>query len=335
MTPTKKILSYIGAAFLALPLVASAHVKWFAESTGVARVYQITDIPVLIWIAAVIIIVCIGIYLERKLYVSKWLLPHIKTWAPAALSLASIGFGASLVIFSCAGFVFAPNLNAGSGIGAGTGSDNLMLLIQLAAGIMILLGIYERIGALLVLVLYALCVHKFGAYEMLDTLEIVGFAIYAVIVGRPKWRLVRKEWFEKVTHHFHSYAVPILRVGTGLNLIILGFTEKILEPALTQNFLMHYHWNFMQAIGFTAFSDYWFAFSAGVSEALFGLFFLLGLVTRLTISALALFLVTTLILLGPFELVGHLPHFSIAIVLFVLGSGSRLKLINNSDKINS
>jgi uncharacterized membrane protein YphA (DoxX/SURF4 family) len=119
--------------------------------------------------------------------------------------------------------------------------------------------------------------------------------------------------------------VPFLRTATGLNLIILGFSEKIISPGLTQNFLSHYDWNFMQALGFEWFTDYWFAFCAGSFETLLGIFFLFGLFTRLTTLALAGFLVTTLALLGPVELMGHLPHFSIAVVLLIMGAGARLK----------
>jgi uncharacterized membrane protein YphA (DoxX/SURF4 family) len=162
--------------------------------------------------------------------------------------------------------------------------------------------------------------------EMMDTFEMLGFSIFAMIVGRPKWRIVDTEIFKEYTHKIHSYGLPLLRIGTGLNLFILGFSEKIMSPSLTENFLSIYHWNFMQNIGFNWFTDYWFAFSAGVAEALFGLFFILGLVTRTTTIALAVFLLSTLVMLGPVELMGHLPHFSIAIVLLLFGAGSRLKM---------
>ena len=127
-------------------------------------------------------------------------------------------------------------------------------------------------------------------------------------------------------HHFHQYGVSLLRIGVGLNLIILGFSEKILKPSLTQNFLEQFVWNFMYHLGYTWFTDYWFAYAAGVSEILFGVFLLLGLVTRTTILALSVFLISTLILLGPVELMGHLPHFSIALVLLVFGAGSRMHM---------
>jgi uncharacterized membrane protein YphA (DoxX/SURF4 family) len=191
---------------------------------------------------------------------------------------------------------------------------------------MILLGFYERLGGFLLIVLYVLAVSRFGFVEMMDTLEMVGFAFYAMIIGRPKWKIAESQFMRTLTHPFHQYGVSILRIGIGLNLIILGFSEKILKPSLTHNFLATYDWNFMHNLGFTWFTDYWFAYAGGVVEALFGLFFLFGLVTRISVVALAVFLVTTLILLGPIELMGHLPHFSIALVLLVFGAGSRMHM---------
>jgi uncharacterized membrane protein YphA (DoxX/SURF4 family) len=174
--------------------------------------------------------------------------------------------------------------------------------------------------------LFALATFKYGVVDMVDAVEMLGIAIFMLIAGRPKWRLVEsikeKEWFNK----WSDYAVPIIRIGTGINLMVLGFTEKIFAPSLTQNFLATHSWNFMEALGFTSFTNYWFAFSAGMTEFIFGLMLLLGLVTRITTLTLACFLVTTLILLGPVELIGHLPHFAIAIVLLVFGSGNKLKL---------
>lgn len=303
-------------SILAIPTIAAAHVKWFAKPGEYVRPYQITDMPVILTIVVSFIIICVGVYLDRKLNVPKWMGRFMNRWASVALSIASIGFGLSFIIFSIKGFIFAPNLPA----------TPLLLAIQAVAGVMIFLGLFEKIGGFLLVVLFGLSVQQYGFMEMMDTFEMLGFALYAMIVGRPKWRIVDVHIFKNITHKLHAYGVPILRVATGLNLIILGFSEKIMAPALTQNFLAHYDWNFMHhVLGLEWFTDYWFAFCAGSVEVLFGVFLLLGLVTRLTIIGLAVFLVTTLILLGPIELIGHLPHFSIAIVLLVMGAGSRLK----------
>ncbi len=309
-------------SFLLLsPFVTFAHVKWFATPEKDIPFYKITDPNVILAIVLGLIIIGLGIYLENKLKVPNRLNASIQKWAPKVLSIASIGFGLAFIIFSLQGFIFAPNLPAVGAMGAS------MLALQFLAGIMILLGLYERVGGLLIILLFILGINEYGMYEMLDTLEMIGFAIYVIIIGRPKWKIRDTNLIEPVTHPMHSYGLPILRAGTGLNLIILGFTEKILTPSLTDNFLSTHNWNFMQSLGFEGFTNYWFAFSAGSVEILFGIFFLLGLVTRTTTICLAIFLATTLVLLGPVELVGHLPHFSIAIVLLVLGAGSKLVLV--------
>lgn len=316
---TARLLTLLSVIFL--PSFALAHVKWFAESTEVVRPYQFTDIPVMLSILFIAVTLFVGVFLEKKLPVLKWYNKLIQQTAPAILSLASIGFGLSFLIFSYNGFIFAPNLQVET-------FGSILLIIQALAGLMILLGIYERLGGFLLVVLYALAVKEFGFMEMMDTLEMIGFAFYAMIIGRPKWKIVESEYISKIMHHFHQYGVSILRIGIGLNLIILGFSEKILKPSLTRDFLSTYDWNFMHNLGFTWFTDYWFAYAGGVTEILFGLFFLFGLATRLSVAALAVFLVTSLVLLGPVELMGHLPHFSIALVLLVFGAGSRMHMKN-------
>jgi len=306
-----------------VPIITEAHVKWFASAVDTVRPYALTDIPVLISICIGLCMILAGVSLERILEVPKWYQNFIEKYAPNILSVASIGFGLSYFIFSYMGFVFAPNLPATGEVGT------LLLTLQTIAGLMILLGFFERIGGLLLVVLFILASRVYGFAEMMDTFEMLGFAVYAMIIGRPKWRIVESVTFSRLMHVFHRFGVSVLRVGTGINLIILGFSEKILVPGLTQAFLEEYPWNFMKNIGFDWYTDYWFAYSAGFAEMLFGIFILLGLVTRTTIIALAVFLISTLMLLGPMELIGHLPHFSIAAVLLVFGPGSAMHMKKN------
>ncbi len=303
-----------------VPTVTFAHVRWFAEEEVHVKMYSITDPKVLIGVFFFLIVVLLGIYLEKKLKVPARLDNFIEKLAPYVLSIASIGFGLALLLFSYNGFVFAPNLQILDNMG------RWMIFVQALAGFMILFGIYERLAGLIVIVLFGLVFVEFGFIEMIDTLSMVGFAIYIMIIGRPKWKIVETNIFESISHRLHNYGYPALRLFTGLNLLLLGFTEKIFAPSLTQNFLQHYNWNFMQNMGLGFFTDYYFAFYAGLAEILFGVFFILGLITRTTTIFLSLFLVTTLYLLGPVELVGHLPHFSMAIVTLVLGSGTRFVL---------
>lgn len=323
----------VGASILFLsimPTIVSAHVKWFAHSTGYARPYQLADWPVVGTIAACIAALLIGAWASKKLDVPRWLKKFMERWSSAALSIASIGFGLSFLIFSYEGFIFAPNLIPHGGAGL---SASALLIIQAVAGAMIFLGFFEKVGGFLLVVLFWLGIRQFGFAEMMDTFEMLGFALYAMIVGRPKWRIADVHVFHHLAHKLHAYGVPFLRVATGLNLIILGFSEKIMAPALTQNFLQRYDWNFMHhVLGLEWFTDYWFAFCAGSVETMLGVFLLFGICTRLTTLVLAVFLIATLVLLGPVELIGHLPHFSIAVVMLVMGAGARLKIGSSHSK---
>lgn len=322
-----KILNkFILTLLLFIPTFSYAHVRWFAQEAGYIRPYSITDTPVTIWILIALCIIAIGFYLEKKLNVPPKIHDFLEKIAPAVLSLASIGFGFAFIIFAYKGFIFSPNLVADNDL-VGRG----LLLLEGLAGAMMLFGVYGRIAGLFIVILFVFGIHEYGASNMIDTLEMLGFACYIMIIGRPKWKIIETNFLQKFSHRIHKYSYSILRIGTGLNLVVLGFTEKVLAPSLTKDFLAHYHWNFMQnALGFTQFTDYWFAFSAGMVEILFGIFFVLGLVTRTTTICLAVFLILTLAMLGPIELVGHLPHFSIAIVLLVLGSGPKMLLPKNS-----
>jgi uncharacterized membrane protein YphA (DoxX/SURF4 family) len=317
---SNQIAVFFGALLGMLPIKSYAHVKWFAEENiTYHKPYSFLDQNILIITLVAILIIIIGFILERKIKIPEKFQKYISKIAPIVISCSTIFFGLALIFFSFYGFIFAPNLIEFDLF------FKLMLGLQLIAGIMILAGFYEKIGGLLVIILFFLSILKFGFIEMLDALEILAFSIYIFIVGRPKWKLLESNYFNKITHKIHSAGYSILRIGTGMNLIVLGFTEKILSPNLAQNFLNQYHWNFMPNLGFINYTDYYFIFSAGIVEALFGIFLVLGLVTRITTFVLAIFLIITLVLLGPTELIGHLPHFSIAFIFLVLGKGAQLK----------
>lgn len=298
-----------------LPLTTFAHVKWFTEAGIATPAYSFTNWQVWVWIMATAAVVFIAYKLE-----GKFKAPHIpEKFKSTVLTLADIGIGLSFLFFSYHGFVFAPNIVVDGALGQG------LLILQTIIGLCYVFGFYTRVAALGLIVMWFGGLFHYGWLEIMDTLEILGFGIYGVLAGHPTWRLKESQTLKKATEKFSMYSLPLLRVFIGLNLIGLGLGEKILRPDLGLAFLSQYHWNFMEHLGFV-FSDYWFVFSAGAAEMLIGILLVLGLLTRTTMLILSGFLITTLILLGPIELVGHLPHFSLAVVLLLLGSGPRLKI---------
>ncbi|MEK7130494.1 MAG: hypothetical protein AAB793_02460 [Patescibacteria group bacterium] len=325
----KNILKYIFVSLFLYPLAGLAHVKWFVpENSSPVRNYSLSDAPVIIWILVSILIIFIGIILEKIWRLPKGLENFLKFLERPVLSLFGILIGLAFVAFSLSGFIFAPVLKTEGMFGS------FLLVIQAVIGISFIIGAFEKIAALIILGSYFAAIPLFGFLNMLEALEIIGIALAILIAGRPRWRIINFKNLEKLGGRFYSYAAPILRVFTGLNLIILGFTEKILRPDLGLAFLQTHPWNFMQMLGFHQFSDYWFVLSAGAVEVIFGLIFVLGIVTRLNALVLAGFFIATLILLGPMELLGHAPHFAIVFVLLVFGSGEKLKFFSIKQPIS-
>jgi uncharacterized membrane protein YphA (DoxX/SURF4 family) len=126
----------------------------------------------------------------------------------------------------------------------------------------------------------------------------------------------------------------LLRFHTGVALSVLAFSEKLLQPSLAMAFLEKHNVNFMKTLGFENFSDHLFVLSAGFSELLFGMIFVLGLVTRINTLALAFFLIASNVYFflmgksaeGILEIIGHANLFAIGLLLIFYGAGSKLRL---------
>ena len=96
---------------------------------------------------------------------------------------------------------------------------------------------------------------------------------------------------------------------------------------LGQAFIANYQWNFMPALGFDWYTDQLFVLSAGAMEVVFGTILILGVVTRLNILVVAVFMLAsniTFLVFGQndhalMELVGHMPIIATAVILLLLG----------------
>lgn len=320
----KRFFIFISAFALSIPFFASAHVKWFVNPSDVSPVrhYQWTDGPVITWLAVVFVIIAVGILLEHILLSPrKFSHPFFDYIDPIVISLFSIMTGIGFIVFSASGYVFAPQFVPTTLFGY------IIIGVQACIGLGLVFGVFVQTLSLALIVLYFLAVFCFGIQNTMETVEIPGIAFMLLLGVRSHWILFSSERLEAFVKPSRDYAVPLLRIFAGFNLIVLGFSEKILHPELGLAFLSKYHWNFMQMLGFQNFTDYWFVLSAGVVQALFGLVFILGIVTRINAFVVFCFYVPSLIILWPLEVFGHILHFAMWMVLMVFGSGNKLKLL--------
>ncbi len=313
------LLSFVA---LLVPALALAHTRWFAE---VEVPPYITNEPTAIylgvWALVALAIVMAGIYLERRgLMQLAFLHPRRDHAFPRAAATFSMIAGAFFLIAGTHGYLFSPNLSIASGV------PYALVVLQILIGIAFLVGLYARVAALALMGVWLASFPAAGAIAILEDVWILSTALFILIMGSDYFSLVSWRALAHLTRRYHEYALPLLRIGTGATLFVLGFSEKILRPELGINFLAQHHWNFMQLLGFEWYSDYLFTLSAGAVESLFGLIFILGIVTRMNALVLTIFFTIPLFVLGPIELSGHLPHFAAVVLLVLFGGGTRLKV---------
>jgi len=306
-----------------MPAAASAHTRWFAA--GELSAYQTgepTALYLVAWAVVAIVIVALGIYFDRRGILQLSFLQPMRDHAfPRAAATFSMIAGAFFLIAGTHSYFFSPNLSIASGIPAP------LVVFQILIGIAFLAGIYARVAACALALLWLAGFAYSGVIPMLENTWVLGTALFIAIMGSDYFSLVSFRAFAHLTRPFHHYALSLLRVCTGVTLLILGFSEKILRPEFGINFLAQYDWNFMQHIGFEWFSDYLFTISAGAVEAIVGVIFILGIITRLNALVLLVIFTIPLFILGPMELGGHLPHLAAVVLLLLFGGGRKFRLI--------
>ncbi|MCD5380979.1 MAG: DoxX family membrane protein [Candidatus Pacebacteria bacterium] len=315
----KKILLLVAA--FAVPALASAHTRWFLD--GEPAPLQITEPTALylgIWAAIAAVVVGIGIYLhQRNLWRLSFLRPKAGHAYERAASTFTMVVGAFFLIAGTHEYLFSPNVSYESGL------PYVLIVAQISIGLALMLGIMTRVAAIALALVWLCSLFFTGWVAALENIWVLSTAAFIAVMGNDYFSLVSSSALRDKFQMYKEYALSFLRLGTGFTLLTLGFSEKILNPEFGINFLAQHDWNFMQSLGFE-FSNYLFVLSAGAVESLFGLVFILGVVTRLNALIVAIVFTIPLFILGPIELAGHMPHFAAVVLLLLFGSGGHFLL---------
>ncbi len=221
--------------------------------------------------------------------------------------------------------LFAPNLvlYEPGPVPIGSIGGAAAALAQIAIGLALFYGALTRIAAALLVALWVSGMLWFGPVLLLEHAIVPGIALTLYIMGRgpfavdallhPRLGLPRLRWL--------PHALTPLRIGTGLSLVTLAFTEKLWNLPLGLAFLERYPVNFLPEWGIPL-SDEAFLLAAGAVELLAGLLLIANVYVRLGILVLWLPFNLTLAAFGWVELVGHLPVYGAMAVLALWGRGS-------------
>ena len=303
---------------------ASAHEKWFHETENYGLRWDLFFRPLpLFFVAAVLLATLVAWFYWRKR--GHGFVPGPENFGAtderrAALyglipAILGVHVAVPLLVGGVQGQLFSPN-NQLSGV-----SMYAFGLAQTGIALAIFYGALTRLAAVALGVLWLAGIFLVGLEPMLDSAMYLGFAGFFFLAGRGPISIDRlivpplepsAQLMEK--------AIPALRVGLGLSLVFVAFTEKFANIPLASDFLERYPLNFTAALGIPM-SNETFILCAGAVELLVGLWILFGIFPREIILIAWVPINLTLMIFNWTELIWHLPIYGTLAVLLVWSSG--------------
>jgi uncharacterized membrane protein YphA (DoxX/SURF4 family) len=216
-----------------------------------------------------------------------------------------------LIVLGISGTLFSPN-NPLSGA-----SLHWVGLAEIGLSLCFLYGGLTRFAGLGLALVWLAGVAVAGLEPMMENFHYLGFAAFFFLAGRGPYA-VDPLLFPRLAPSppLAKLAFPALRVGVGVSLVAVAFTEKLANPELGLAFLREYPLNFTPELG-VPLSDELFLLAAGATELLIGLFLIFGIFPRTIIVTAWFFVNVTLTVFLWRELLGHLPLYGAMGVLLV------------------
>ncbi|MBI4267070.1 MAG: DoxX family membrane protein [Chloroflexi bacterium] len=301
---------------------AYAHERWFVDFGSHSGEGFSLDLTIGLILGATVLLVVLAFVIERMGRSEKWHLRAEKTqrFLPrgAEWRVLAVLVGVMLIANALMGVFLAPNL-----IPEDSGLAILSRIVQIVIGVLLLSQIVFSLAGVLVLAALPLATLFFPLNLLIDyVFEFASLGLTFIFVGIsscPDQLLCR---FSKGdSERYSDLALISARVGTGLTFVALALHNKLLNPDMAMTFLDDYPLNFMPLLGFDNFSNLHFIFAAGVVELAVGLLLIVGIATRFVAAIVTGLLFTTLIILGPAELIGHMPIMGLALLFLFRGAG--------------
>lgn len=302
----------------------SAHEKWFHETENYALRWDLFFHPLSLALFGAVLLATFAAWLywrER----GKGFVPGPENFGTTAdrraalygLIPAIIGIHVAvpLLVSGVQGELFTPN-NKLPGVWM-----YALGLAQTGIALAIFYGALTRIAAVALAVLWFAGIFLAGLEAMLESAMYLGFAAFFFLAGRGPISIDRLLLPKlEPSAQLMEKAVPALRAGLGLSLIVVAFTEKFANLPLASAFLERYPLNFTAALGIPM-SNETFILCAGSVELLVGLWILFGIFPREIILIAWIPINMTLTIFNWTELIGHLPIYGTLAVLLVWSAG--------------
>ena len=306
---------------VAAPAATSAHARWFTDEAASSSPEwdRLWSLPVGLALLAGLLTVGLLTALQRWLDDPLWPRPpFFQRLEPSAAAILGVQTAITMIFMASRLDLFVPNIelphNAFGVLIAG---------VAVVAAFSFITGVLTRLGGLLTIGLVLLAFAFAPPIEVVEQALFVGIAIYLIAVGRGVVRYEgqheedRTDWSDRL----QPIALSAIRISAGISVLVLAFTEKLINVELGVDFLDNYpRFNVAREIGLTWFTDERFVYAVGIIEATAGFALLSGRLIRVVILALWVPFNLGIAFLPAEELIGHLPILSAIYVLLVRGT---------------
>ena len=241
------------------------------------------------------------------------LLYRLKRFAPL---IERVTLGLSLIFFAHNAALFGPELPLVSIYGALTPMITIILYI---AGVLITLGLFTRIAALVVGLTVLASIPAYNWYMLTYTAYFM-VAIIVFIMGSGTFSLDRlfkrkddKRWIERLRMRIEPYEMLLLRIGFGISVVTAAVYAKFLHANLALDVVTQYH-----LTDYFHFEPLFVVLGALIIECLIGIFIMLGIEIRWTALFFLFWLTLSLLYFGEAAW-PHMALFGLNFMLFCHG----------------
>ena len=289
------------------------HIKWFTDPAAHPTDWSLlVSVPVMVAVMIAVGAVGVAYVLQQRVAEPK-IMRTFDRFAAIAPTVLGVHIGVALIASATVGVLFSPNLRPND-----DPLGSAILVIEAMCGLILLLGLATRGGAILLALLGVAAMLPFTFESILENVHILGIALFFFIVGRGPFSFDRMRGVRPPTRHEDAptWALTLLRLSLGFGIAFTALTEKLLDPALAQALLDQRPFlNIVRPFGI---GDPQFAYLAGLTELVIGGVVMSGQLTRPVMAIGAILFTATVPLFGWTEFLGHLPFYGIMFVLFMV-----------------
>jgi hypothetical protein len=278
---------------LCSPLITTAHVKWFTEVTPnkeeIEHILSPMFMALSVFVALLLAALTQLLPLIDKWSISKKIDGFLDRYRISSRYILKYGTAIALLIQVWSGTIFAPEFAI---------THSFIRIALWVTIILLLIPVHyaTKAGALILLILFIYQLVYSGLFHMLD------YGFYLAIIGVL---LIGKTRLEE-------WGFPFLYLGTGLSLCWVA-VEKWVYPSMSIDILQQH------GVPTFGFAQATFVVLAAFIEFVVGYLLIVGILNRVLAFVLTLIFISTTMLFGYTEIIGHFMIHVVLIIFIIEG----------------